>query len=68
VRLVIITVAAVGVVSVLWGFPSSQFVVAGCFVALAVVSMIHRIRHTENVTQDTNNERVLKRYSHLQTL
>ena len=59
-RLVIITVAAVGVVSVLWGFPSSQFVVAGCFVALAVVSMIHRIRHTENVTQDTNNERVFE--------
>jgi len=60
VRLVSTILATVGIVSVLWNFPSSRFVAVVCFIALGAVSIIRRPKCVESVDQDTNNERVFE--------
>ncbi|MDK2923871.1 MAG: methyl-accepting chemotaxis protein, partial [Pseudothermotoga sp.] len=59
-RLVSTILATVGIVSVLWNFPSSRFVAVVCFIALGAVSIIRRPKCVESVDQDTNNERVFE--------
>jgi methyl-accepting chemotaxis protein len=60
VRLATIVPAVVGVLSVVWKFPFSQFVAVGCFAALALVLLIRRSEKIERTDQETKYEKIFE--------
>ncbi len=59
-RLVTIVLAVVGVLSVVWDFPFSQFVAVGCFAALTLALLIRRSEKIERTDQEAKYEKIFE--------